>query len=233
MKFKRKNYCSKLGYGRKIQLKHKLIAFFLIFFAILFFYLKFLVTPIILNNTEIQIKSFATNSINFAIADVMNQNLSYDDLIKVFNDESKNVTHLEANSVRINLLSKTLSKVVMNNFLELSNKPIKIPLGSFSGLSVLSGFGPNVMYEINPFGEVFCSFSSTFESAGINQTYHKIYLVILLSVNVIFPLDKISVDSSSEVLLCETLIVGNIPNTYLNLNALNEMLNLVPEKFSS
>lgn len=233
MKRKRKKYTQKLNNGLKIQLKNKIFAFFLIFVFIIFSYLKFLVTPIVVANTKTQIANFATRSINYAIADAMNQNVSYGDLIKVVNDENNNVSYIEANSVRINLLSKTMSKVVMANFLEFSKVPIKIPLGSFSGLSILAGYGPKLAYNVNPYGEVFCSFTSSFESAGVNQTYHKLYLIISIVVNVVLPLEKVKVDSSSEVLLCETLIVGKIPEVYLNSNNLTEMLNLVPEKFSS
>ena len=233
MKAKRKNYCVKLNNNTKIQLKRKVFAFFAIFIILIFSYIQFLATPIIVANTETQISNFSTRSINYAIADTMNQNIGYGDLIKIIKDENNNVSYIEANSVRINFLSKTMSKVVMSNFLELSKNPIKIPLGSFSGISLLAGYGPKIEYNVAPYGEVFCYFTSKFESAGINQTYHKLYLIITIKVNVVLPVKKITVNSESEVLLCDTLIVGKIPEVYLNSNNLTEMLNLIPEKFSS
>ncbi|MBQ4541575.1 MAG: sporulation protein YunB [Clostridia bacterium] len=233
MKKKRKKSFIKLINVHKFQLKQKIFAFFIIFILIISVYIRYLVTPIVVENTRAQVANFATKSINYAIADTMNQNVSYGDLIKIIRDEKDNVSYIEANSVRINLLSKTMSKVVMSNFLELSKSPIKIPLGSFSGVSIFAGLGPKFTYDINPYGEVFCYFTSNFETAGINQTYHKLYLIIKLKVNVVLPLKNVLVNSESEVLLCETLIVGKIPEVYLNSNNLTEMLNLVPEKFSS
>lgn len=211
----------------------KTFAFFLIFFLLLFLYCKYLAVPIIIRNTESQIQSYATKSINYAIADTMNQNISYGDLVNIVRDKNDNVSFIEANSVRINLLSKSMSKVVMSNFLEFAKWPIKIAIGSFTGLSILSGLGPKIAFEISPFGEVLCSFSSNFESAGINQTYHKLYLIISLKIYVVFPFRKLQVNSNSEVLLCETLIVGKIPEVYLNSGDLTDMLNLVPTKFTS
>lgn len=233
MYLKRKNNCLKLRNCTTFQLKRKIFAFFIIFIILIFSYIHFLATPIIVANTETQISNFSTRSINYAIADTMNQNIGYGDLIKIIRDENNNVSYIEANSVRINLLSKTMSKVVMSNFLELSKRPIMIPLGSFSGISLLAGYGPKISYDVSPYGEVFCYFTSKFESAGINQTYHKLYLVITINVKVVLPIKKIMVKSASEVLLCDTLIVGQIPEVYLNSNSLTEMLNLVPEKFSS
>ena len=213
--------------------KHKIFAFFVIFMLLIFLYCKYLAVPIVIRNTQSQIKSYATKSINYAIADTMNQNISYGDLVNIVKDKNDNVSYIEANSVRINLLSKSMSKVVMSNFLEFAKWPIKISAGSFTGISILSGVGPKIAFNISPFGEVLCSFSSNFESAGINQTYHKLYLIISLKIYVVFPFQKLQVLSDSEVLLCETLIIGKIPEVYLNSGNLTEMLNLVPTKFSS
>lgn len=229
---KTKNHISLINLS-KFRKKHKIFAFFIIFFLVIFLYLKYLAIPIVINNTKSQVQSYATKSINYAIADTMNQNISYGDLINIVKDNNNNVSFIEANSVRINLLSKTMSKVVMSNFLEFAKWPIKIAIGSFSGISILSGLGPKIAFNISPFGEVVCSFSSNFESAGINQTYHKLYLIILLKVNIVFPFERLQVLSDSEVLLCETLIIGKIPDVYLSSGNLDEMLNLVPSKFTS
>ena len=233
MKMKRKNICVKTINTHKFHTKQKVFAFFLIFVILIFMYVRYLATPLVVSNTKTQIANYATKSINYAIADSMNQNVSYGDLVKISRDEGNNVAFIEANSVRINLLSKTMSKVVMSNFLEFAKRPIKIALGAFSGIPIFAGYGPKVAYTVNPYGEVYCYFTSNFESAGINQTYHKLYLVITIKVNVVFPFETVVVNSSSEVLLCETLIVGKIPEVYLNSASLTEMLNLVPEKFSS
>ncbi len=229
---KRKNRINTLNLSR-FRIKHKCFAFFLLFLLILYLYCRYLAVPIVIRNTETQIKSYATKSINYAIADTMNQNISYGDLVIIVKDKNENVAYIEANSVRINLLSKSMSKVVMLNFLEFAKIPIKISIGSFSGISILSGVGPKVAFNVSPFGEVLCSFSSNFESAGINQTYHKLYLIISLKIYVVFPFRRLQVNSESEVLLCETLIIGKIPEVYLNSGSLTEMLNLVPSKFTS
>jgi len=215
------------------SLKHRIFAFFIMLLILLFLYFRYLAVPIVVANTETQIKSFATRSINYAIADSMNQNVSYGDLITIIKDNQGNVSYIEANSVRINLLSKTMSRVVMANFLEFSKLPIKIAIGSFSGFAVFSGLGPKIAFWVNPYSEVKCYFNSEFVSAGINQTYHKLYLIISITVNVVFPFKSLSVTSDAEVLLSESLIVGKIPEVYLNSGTLTEMLNLVPNRFTS
>lgn len=233
MSAKRKKSWIKLINTHEFQLKRKLFAFFLIFIIIISVYIRYLVTPIIIKNTESQISSFATVSINEAIADAMNQNISYSDLIKIVRDKNDDILTIEANSIKINSISKNLSGVILNRFLNYVKSPIKIPLGSFSGISIFAGFGPMLSYDIYPYGEVLCNFVSRFESAGINQTYHKLYLVISLKSNIVLPIKKVVTHNDAEVLLCETLIIGKIPEFYLNSGGLTDMLNLLPEKFSS
>jgi sporulation protein YunB len=233
MKAKRKKFRFKVIKIHKLHLKHKVFAFFIIILLFIILYIKHLLIPVVVENTKKQIQTFATKSINIAVAETMNQNFSYGELINVVKDNSNNVSYIEANSVRINLLSKSMSKVVMSNFLELAKRPIKISLGSFSGISILAGYGPKIAYQVNPYGEVFCFFSSKFDSAGINQTYHKLYLNVKINVYVVLPFDSLSMNSESQVLLSETLIVGRIPEVYLNSSNLTDMLNLVPERFTS
>ena len=233
MKKHRKKFTFKLLNIGKFKIKNKFFAFFLVIIVLGFVYTKYLAIPIVVENTQTQIKTYATRSINYAVAETMNQSISYGDLINIVRDNNNNVSLIEANSVRINVLSKTMSRVVMANFLEFAKVPIKISLGSFSGVSILAGYGPTIAYNVNPYGEVYCYFTSNFESAGINQTYHKLYLMITINVYVVLPFEKLEMKSSSEVLLCETLIVGQIPEVYLNSNNLTDMLNLVPSRFTS
>jgi sporulation protein YunB len=162
MKAKRKKSRFKVIKIHKLHLKHKVFAFFIIILFFIILYIKHLLIPVVVENTKKQIQTFATKSINIAVAETMNQNFSYGELINVVKDNSNNVSYIEANSVRINLLSKSMSKVVMSNFLELAKRPIKISLGSFSGISILAGYGPKIAYQVNPYGEVFCFFSNLF-----------------------------------------------------------------------
>ena len=228
MQRKKRKICIKSINLSKFKLKHKFFAFFILILFLIFVYIQRLALPIVIKNTETQLKSYATRSINYAVAETMNQNISYGDLIKIVKNENNDVDYIEANSIRINVLSKSMSKVVMANFLEFSKRPIKVSLGSFSGLSILTGVGPKIAFSVNPYGEVFCNFASSFESAGINQTFHKLYLIVSLDISVVFPFKKLYLNSKSQVLLSETLIVGKIPEVYLNLNKLDEMLNLIP-----
>ena len=207
---------------------------FALFFAILVFvfavfilYFTFLVTPLIVDTSRAQIKVFATKSMNFAITEAINQNISYDDLVNIITDGYGKINMIQANTVKINNLSTMIERITLSHLLEVGKKPIQIPLGAFTGITLISGYGPPVEIEIFPYGEVGCRFLSQFVSAGINQTQHKIYVQVDTLVNVVLPFRTVRVKMSNEVLVCESVIIGEIPETYLKSNALNEMTGLV------
>lgn len=211
--------------------KRKIIHFFTLVFAIFAFfivYIKFLVTPLMIDISTSQIKVYGAKSMNFAITETMNQNLSYDDLITVKTDLNGKISMLQANTVKINNVSMMIERITLSHLLDSSRNPILIPIGAFTGISIFSGMGPDVEVDIYPYGEVVCRFLSQFISAGINQTQHKIYVEIKANVNVVLPFKTLTIPMENEVLICESVIIGEIPETYLKSNSLADMVNLIP-----
>ena len=212
----------------KNRKKYIFFTILLLIFAFFIFYIKFLVTPLMVDTSTYQIKLCATKSMNYAVTETMNQNIRYDDLINIITDSSGKIGMIQANTVKINNVSMMIERITLAHLLEISRNPIKIPLGAFTGISVFSGMGPPILIDIYPYGDVTCRFLSQFVSAGINQTQHKIYVDIDAKVNVVLPFKTISVEMNNEVLVCESVIIGEIPETYLRSNTLTEMLDLVP-----
>lgn len=93
--------------------------------------------------------------------------------------------------------------------------------GSFTGFKLLAGRGPDVKIKISTIGEVETDLRSEFTSQGINQTLHRVYLQVKCNVNILTPFENISREITNQVLLMENVIVGNIPNTYYNLEGIN------------
>ena len=81
--------------------------------------------------------------------------------------------------------------------------------------------GPDIEMKMLIDGSVETELKTEFKEAGINQTLHRIYLEVKCNVNILTPYDVISETIVNQVLLIEGLIVGNIPDTYYNLEGLN------------
>ena len=198
-----------------------------LFFCLYFFFTKY-VNPVILSTTQYKVQSLMLKAVNSAVSEVMSDNMMYDDLIKTITNEEGNITMIQANSVMINRLSKELVRQSQNNIEKIKDAGVDVPIGTFSGVPILVGRGPNIRLKLLPIGSISADFTSVFTTAGINQTNHRIYINVVASVGIVMPLESKVVSSTIQVLVCESLIVGKIPETYLKATDWSQTLDLIP-----
>jgi len=193
---------------------------------LLFF--NFHVNPIIIEVSEASIKSLTSKSVNSAVQSVINNTNVYDELIQINTDSDGNITTFQVKSILINRLGKEIGKAALQNLETVGSSGVEIPLGTLTGIPLLVGLGPELNFRVQPIGTFTSTFSSEFISAGINQTNHRIYLNIKALVNLVMPTASRSITTNTQILLCESIIVGKVPDTYLNSSSLDEMMNLIP-----
>ena len=105
---------------------------------------------------------------------------------------------------------------------------LRLNIGTFSGIPFLIGRGPKITIKLVPIGAVSSEFESEFDSVGINMTKHTLYFYIKTHVNIALPIRSYDVYSNTQVMLAESIIVGKVPEVYLNGGSLGKSLNLVP-----
>lgn len=209
----------------------RVIIAILVFVAIFIFctvYFRNNIVPTVMDSSIAQVRAIATNAVNIAATTVINGGLTYDELFEVKYDNGGKITMIQANSPRINTIAREIANLAQANLDALGVQEISISVGTFTGLALLTGFGPDVTIKIVPIGAANCDFVSYFQSAGINQTLHKIYIDVYADVNIITPIDEPTVQVKAEILVCENVIVGEVPDTYLSMNDISDMLNLNP-----
>ena len=214
-----------IKFNKKKLTKISIISFVVIIIFVIFAYM---VNPVIMDTVELKSKALATKAMNSSIADVVMNSIVYDDLVNIISDEFGNISMIQANSLEINNLSKDLAQTCENRIEDYGKSGVTIPLGTFTGIPLLVGRGPRVKVKMTPIGSVYCKFVSHFESAGINQTVHKIYVNIRANVGVVMPLSSRNFTAEQEVLISESVIVGQVPEVYLYSDTLDTLLNFVP-----
>lgn len=204
------------------------VAIFLIIVILILLYINYVINPIILQTSEAKIKSLAKKAVGNAIYKIVCEEDVYDSIINISKDNEENITMISANTVQINKLARKLARLSQENLDQIGQQGINIPLGTFSGFPLLAGKGPNISVNVVPIGAISANFKSEFKSAGVNQTIHKIYVIVSSSISVILPTANQKISTESEVLLCESVIVGRVPEAFLNSDSLDEMMNLIP-----
>lgn len=172
-------------------------------------------TPTILDVAETRVKSETTRAINEAVNIAITDGCVYSDFITVERDSNNDITFIYADSVKVNTLARQMAIVSQSKINAIDSFDVNIPLGTLSGVPLLSEKGPKVNIIVSPVGTVNCSFVSTFESAGINQTLHRVYINVESVVDLIIPTAHTQVATTTPVLLCESIIIGKVPQTYL------------------
>lgn len=215
----------------KTKVKKRLLIFVLIVVfiitAILLYFNK-VVNPIILSITESKVASLSTKAVNSAVSEVLVENNLYEDLVTICTNDVGDVVMIQANSVLINKLSRDLARASQTKLDTIGAQGVSIPMGSFTGMPIFIGRGPEVRLKVMPIGAIQCSFLSEFVQAGINQTNHKIYVNLTATINVVLPVANKEIVSNTQLLICENIIVGKIPEVYLSSSGIKNLMDLIP-----
>ena len=195
----------------------------------IFWYIYAVVNPIVVETSEAKIKSLTQTTLSNSVLNIVsNEENLFDELVKyTFSNENK-ISLISVSSIKANLLARQITNHAQSQLDSVTSTGVEIHMGAFTGITVLASWGPLVKVGLSPIGTVTATFKSEFVSAGINQTVHKIFINLQSSVFVVLPTSSPKIDAHTEVLITETLIVGEIPSTYLQSSYLDEMLNLVP-----
>ena len=139
------------------------------------------------------------------------------DFMIIEKDDEGKITYMAPDTVKINQLSSQILLTIEESLSNMERQNIKIPLGAATGSKLFSSVGPSVSMDIIPVGVVEGEVSNSFTEAGINQTKHTVDMDISVAVNVAVPLDQFEMEVDVSLPICESIIVGPIPNTYMNI----------------
>ncbi|PHS36284.1 MAG: sporulation protein YunB [Alkaliphilus sp.] len=210
--------------------KYKVLISFTLLFAVLiyvFMYIDREIMPTVLAIGELRAQEITTRAINQSIAVVLKQSIDYEDLISIKKDNDGNITLMQANTMLMNKVASDVALTIQDHFSKIKTTSERIPLGNALGSQLLAQHGPKIELAITPLGMVNVNFGTEFEHSGINQTRHRIYLIIHSTVRVIVPFSSNTIEVTTYVPIAETIIVGRVPVNYVNVPR-NEMMNIVP-----
>lgn len=186
------------------------------------------VTKVLISISEATMRAFTTVAINDAVYYTMSDGVRYEDLVSIERDSAGDITAVSANALKINKIARDAASISQANLKNLSLNGIPIPLGALTGIEALAGFGPRIHIRIIPVSSVTCAFSSEFESVGINQTKHSIYLNVVADISIVMPSRTEKFAVTTDILVCECVLVGEVPDVYLQGDIFGNHSGLVP-----
>jgi len=180
-----------------------------------------IVTPTVISVADAEMRAKSLEIVNKSILDEFTKQFNYDEIIHVEKDRNDNIVMLKADTIKMNKIACDVALSSQKQLRNLGNVGVKVPIGYIFKNNILAYFGPSITIKMQPIGQIETKYVSEFEQAGINQTRHKIYVQVKTRVRVIIPLKSNDIEVNNEVAVAETIIVGKIPDTALNLDLQN------------
>ena len=210
--------------NRKRSFKNKKafkFLFIMVIIYIIFGVIVRAVTPTFNRLCSDKAKSVATIITNDETTNAI-RDYKYSDFTIIHKDDSGNILMLESNMKNINIVISDVAYRIQNSINNTKDEDISISLGSFTGVSILSGRGYKVPIRISTIGNVKTDVRSEFKAQGINQTLHRLYLQIDCEISILTPFNTINESISNQLIIAENIIVGEIPDAYYNINGVTE-----------
>lgn len=206
------------SYRRKKSKKRRIFRLLILVGILLagYFYFNRCIVASVIEVSEAKINAFMTTAVNQAVFLTLEDRTNYEDVITVTKNENGDIQLLEANSVKINYINRLVAYAAQERLETYYKGGLPVPGGALTGIRALTGYGEAVKLDIVTVGNVVCRFYSEFDEAGINQTRHSVYLNVCAETEIVIPTRSETVRSETSVLICEAIIVGKVPEIYLN-----------------
>lgn len=164
----------------------------------------------------IRAKQIAIENIHQTIQTKIVPELEYSQLVELRLTNDGRVAYMQPKTGAINRISAAAVLSIQEQLKKLPQEIVKIPLGQVFGIKTLAGYGPLLPIKIIPVGAVESVIKDQFDSAGINQVRHKILISIETTIKMVVPLVREEIVVNTDVPLAEAIIMGDVPDFYLN-----------------
>lgn len=189
-----------------------------------FFLFRYKYHSVITTLAQTQVKNATSDLINDAIErQISNGTIQYDRMVYFEKDLEGKITALKTNMSEVNRLKTDLLNLINDEILAMDSDHLGIPLGSLVMPELFAGKGPSIPVQILTICNSEAGFFSDFTQAGINQTLQKLNMQVSVDVAVLVlgKVDDFTI--SSQVVIAETVIVGQVPDMFLQTGGVYEL----------
>lgn len=195
----------------------KRIIILLFIFAFLAFIIDHQMRPLIKSIALNRAQITSTKVINeVVLEEVSRLDIDYSEIAKLQKDETGKILSIEADMKKINMLKSGVTMKIQDRISSMSREDLSVPIGTLTGTEILNGRGPQIRMKVTLSGSVLTNFRSEFESAGINQTKHHVYLDVSTEVFALIPGYPVTTAVNTSILIAESIFMGDVPKVYMN-----------------
>ena len=151
-----------------------------------------------------------------------NYRYDFESLIVIKEDASGRINSISIEPYAANMLKSHISREIVRRVNDISNDDLDITLGMLVGHFGLGSWGPELPLTVSPNGNVSIDFKNSFSACGINQVQDSVSIDVDVDISAMMPFYRFNSTIHSSVIISQTVIVGDVPNTYLNIGELKK-----------
>ena len=172
------------------------------------------------------IDKFALNNLEYLVTRIIDESIydcferyryDFDTLIVINKDNNGRINSISIEPFAANMLKSQISKEIVERVNNISNDDLEITLGMLVGHFGLGSWGPKMPFTVSPNGNVNIDFTNSFVDCGINQVQDNVSIDVNVDVSAMMPFYQFSSRIHSSVIISQTVIIGDVPDTYLNI----------------
>lgn len=176
--------------------------------------------PVLEDTARTQVVNQMTGVLEHAAQEALSQQPSENtSLVTIERDADGAITALTTDTSKLNSLRTQIVTQVLQALESVDVSTIQIPLGSLLDSELIWARGPAIQARAMTVGTISAEFESDFTAAGVNQTLHRIWLELSVPLTVMLPGGEVQAELNSRLCVAETVIVGNVPSTYLQIDS--------------
>ncbi len=165
---------------------------------------------------QVECESYAEKVINDAAFLCMDQFSDESFINKSYN--SDRISEISVSAERVNEFKSLMAETVSNKLTEQSSQEFKISLSTVLGSNLFAEIGPKIEMSFQKEGSVNIAVKSEFSESGVNQTLHRLYVNVSVTLLSVTPAGNFKFPYETDFLLSETVIVGETPSVYAGLS---------------
>ena len=174
--------------------------------------------PFIEKCVEKQSKTISTNIIADKVEEIQDEiGYTYSDLATIKFSQNGEVKAISENTINVNKLKSRITREIQSELDKKDSYSFNLPIGSFTDITMLSTFGPEIEISFILTGSVNCKIKSTFESGGVNQAIHHINLIVTTDIITVSPNFSEENTFTTDYEIAQTVIVGEAPSAFADI----------------
>lgn len=184
--------------------------------GVLLFCAKDYVEPNLDEISRLKAKGLITEIVGETVRETFSDATEPDDYFVIKKDDNGKIQLIQANTALMNRKTAVLTVTLQERYKSMEPEKMEIPVGTVFGSPLVSQMEQTILIRVLPLSVSSCNFETAFESQGINQTKHQIYVRIETEVRVLQPFSHENFHITTRMLLSELVIIGDVPENYVS-----------------